>query len=76
MWQVCGDFLGILIKKYDLEHHHEDYNIDLLYIMVKFDKAFQDADTKNIDILSALEISDKIERERYKKSFDLVRLFY
>ena len=44
--------------------------------MVKFDKAFQDADTKNIDILSALEISDKIERERYKKSFDLVRLFY
>ena len=55
-----------------LEHHHEDFNVDLLNIMTKFHKAFHDAEAGKVDIKSALEKSDKIERERHKKSFDIV----
>lgn len=35
IWIICGDFL---------EHHHEDYNIDLIDIMTKFEKALRQTD--------------------------------
>ena len=58
--------LVLMFSNLNIEHHHEDYNVDLLNIMAKFDKAFQNAETNKIDIISALEITDKIEKDRQK----------